>query len=227
MGNLKTSLLLPSAYRAQNLARCLRMLYSTLDDNQVEILISCVEDDAESIAVVGGYQPVQLLIRTIAEYQRGVIYAHNELARRSTGDALACFADDLLPSDHWLTNCLRHLERMGGGVVGYNDLYSDGSVYAAHFVVARSFLVQHMGGVLFPPHYYCWWCDREISDKAQALGLYAWAQDAIVEHRHYSFGKVSIDRTYADAIPHHEQDRVLYETRKTQNFPIDYEAVLM
>ena len=225
MESRKTSILLPSAYRANHLARCLDALTSTLDDNPIELLISCVEDDAQSIGVAQRYQPALLHVRTFAEYKRGFIWILNELARRSTGAVIAVMADDLICWDHWLTNCLALLDDRGG-FVGFNDLYTDGNVYAAHFVVSRSFLRDVMGGVLFPPQYYCWWCDREISDKAQMAGRYVWAQNALVEHAHYSFGKAQIDRTYAEALPYHEQDRLLYQARKAANFPIDYEAVL-
>lgn len=226
MASLRTSILLPSAYRPQSLDRCLHMLYSTVDDNPIEVLISCVEDDIASIRVAKSYQPDRLYIRTVEEYGRGATWITNELGRLSSGDVVAIMADDLVPNEHWLTRCLTHLVVQDGGIVGFNDLSSDGTVYMAHGIVARSFLIEQMGGTVYPPQYFCWYGDREMSDKAQAIGLHTWARDAVVEHLHYSFGKAEIDRTYAEAIPHYKADQVLYETRKAQGFPIDYEAVL-
>lgn len=226
MVNRKTSLLLPSAYRAHNLMGCLNAMLSTLDGNGIELLMSCVEDDTLSITIAESYKADRLVIRTKDEYQNGFVWIVNELASQATGDVLALMADDLNCHEHWLMRCLDRLDRQGGGLVGFNDLSSNGDEYAAHFIVDRRFLVESMGGVLYPPQYFCWWCDREISDKAQAAGLYAWAREAIVEHRHYSFGKAAIDQTYADAMQHYDNDLWLYRTRKAANFPLDYEAML-
>lgn len=227
----KVSILMPTAYRPERLKLALATLHGTLDREQpqdVEVLLSCVSDDPDSLKLIQlhGYQ-YGLWIRTPEQYRRGAIWAFNELARFSTGDVLVDVDDDQFFHDGWLTNSLRELDKLGGhGLVAFNDLRSDGNEYAAHFLVSRSFLLQHMGGVLWPPMYVSWWCDREMSDKAKAAGCYAWAKDAIVEHRHWSFGQSELDQTYRDGRAFHDSDRLLYEQRKRDGYPITWEPIL-
>lgn len=222
----KTSILLPSAYRSARLELALESLFKTLDDNDVEILVSCVHDDADSLRVVQRYPINTIWLRERADYERGAIWAFNKLAELATGDVLADVDDDQIFHPGWLTNALRELDRLGGGVMAFNDLKSDGNDYAAHFIVSRDFLRQHMGGTLWPPMYKSWWCDRELSDKAKAAGLYAWAQDAIVEHNHWSFNLSEMDETYSAGKQYHDIDRELWQTRAAQGYPVIWQGVL-
>ncbi len=221
MDNLKTSLLLPSAYRARQLRRALELAYDSTD-RPLEICVSVVEDDFDSENATRNMSVV-LDVRTANEYARGAVYAWNKLLQRATGDVIALWADDLVPARGWLDHALTELERIGGhGVIGLNDLCSDGNEYAAHWLADRRFIENELGGVMYPPAYKSWWADREVTDKARALGLYRWARRSFVEHLNYTFGKSTFDRTYRDAHDNYDADRLLYEQRKEAGFPLDW-----
>lgn len=221
MDNRKTSLLLPSAYRGRQLRRALEAAYASTD-RPLEVCVSIVADDVDSQNAVRDL-PVVLDVRSADEYQRGAVYAWNKLLGMSTGDFVALWADDLMPQRDWLGFAIRELNHMGGhGLIGLNDLSSDGNVYAAHWLADRAFIMGELGGVMYPPMYKSWWCDREVTDKARALEMYRWARRSIVEHNNYTFGKSQVDRTYREASVNYEVDRVIYETRKVAGFPLDW-----
>lgn len=221
MDNRKISLLLPSAYRSRQLWSAVR---SALDstDQPLEICVSIVNTDSDSVALSRRMQVV-LDVRTYEEYQRGAVYAWNKLLRRASGDVIVLWADDLVPQAGWIEKALDELDSLGGhGLIGLNDLSSDGNEYAAHWLADRAFVKGELGGVMYPPLYKSWWCDREVTDKAKALGLYSWSKSSVVEHLNYTFGKSLLDRTYRDAALNHESDRLLYEQRKAAGYPLDW-----
>ncbi len=222
-----TSILLPSAFRPRELARCLAALYAADYHTPIEVLVSIVDGDVDSYLVMDNYPVNTITTRSFMDYERGQVWVWNELARTARGEWLALFADDLVPDHHWLINALDAAQTLGKpGLIGFNDLHSNGDQYAAHFIAHRQFLLDHCGGCLFPPHYHAWWCDREISDIAQAQGVHVWARRAIVEHLHWNWQRAQIDRTYADALPWHQTDRDVYQSRKAAGFPKDYEPVI-
>jgi glycosyltransferase involved in cell wall biosynthesis len=221
MDSRKTSLLLPSAYRGRQLYQAINVLLDSVD-RQIEICVSVVQDDYDSMNLIRAFN-VLLNLRTFDEYNRGAVYAWNKLYKKSGGDVVVLWADDLVPQDGWLDHALSVLDEMGGhGLVGLNDLSSDGEVYAAHWLADRRFIADELGGVMYPPMYKSWWCDREVTERAQKLGLYRWAKRAIVDHNNYTFGKSQMDRTYRDARENYEADRMLYEQRKAAGYPLDW-----
>ncbi len=229
MDSRSLAILIPSAHRPRRLAQCLASLLCSDLKRPLTVVVSLVQDDVDSLLITDLYPMVQVLIRTIEEYVRGAVYGWNSCLRHATGyDLYVLGADDLLFEQGWLSAAINELDRLpeSSGVVGFNDLASDGTVYAAHWLADRRFLIEHMGGVMYPPMYRSWWCDREISDIAMALKRYAWAKAAIVEHMNYGFGKSPFDRTYRDAAENYEADRQLYNQRKALGFPRTWKAIL-
>lgn len=221
MDSRKTSLLLPSAYRARQLRLALDAVYLSTN-RPLEICVSLVEDDHDSQNMTRGL-PIVLDVRSVGEYAQGAVHAWNKLLQRATGDVIGLWADDLMPEWGWLDHAFAALDNIGGhGLVGLNDMASDGNTYAAHWLADRRFIDDELGGVMYPPMYKSWWADREVTDRARELGLYRWARRALVEHNNYTFGKSQMDRTYRDAMLNYEADKLLYENRKVAGFPLDW-----
>ena len=137
-------------------------------------------------------------------------------------DWLVLGADDIIWRPGWLANALAVAEQTGAQVVGLNDGHTNLRHYGAHYMVARPFLSEHLGGFFIPPAYSSWWFDREVCEKAASLGLYAPAWDAVAEHTHPDWGNAAMDDTYKTAWPLHEVDRGIYEARKAAGWPVDY-----
>ena len=155
------------------------------------------------------------------EYPLGMVQGQTRLLQRAPDYSYYAIAsDDLLFHGGWYEATWHAMGLMGGfGLVGFNDLHSDGDEYAAHFLVSRDFLIQYHGGVIFPPLYKSWWCDREITDLAKSKRCYTWAKDAIVEHRNHAWQGIPYDATYHDAEPNYDQDYLTYQRLKDSGFP--------
>lgn len=228
MDNRKIAVLLPSAYRPQQLVNCINSLKTDPEPWPVcDVFVSLVSDDPSSIRAIMDW-PVEIEIRTPEQYRRGAIWAWNQLLIPAYDYELFVLgADDLVFGPGWAQRAVAALDRLGGsGLVGFNDLSSDGLLYAAHWLASRDFIVNDLGGVMYPQMYKSWWCDREVTDVAQRANKYIWAKDAIVEHFNYTFGKSKVDQTYRDAITNYQADEQLYYDRRARDFPKNYPPVL-
>jgi hypothetical protein len=219
--------LLPSAYRPLLLERCLNSLFENLPNCETRVVVSVMYDDLESVKVVSRF-PVVYAARVPYEYERGAIYGWNKcLAQEPLSDLYSLSSDDVIYHSGWHEQSLSLLDGLGGyGLIGYNDTYSDGNIYAGHFLVSRDFLIDQVGGCIYPPLYKSWWCDREISDIAQNLGCYAWSTESIVRHCNYEFVNAHPDQVSLDAYPLHEDDHQLYLKRKSEGFPTTWQPIL-
>jgi len=142
-------------------------------------------------------------------------------------DHLMLAADDIWPVEpRWCEHAQRELARDGVHVVAFNDLEYDGAHLGTHYVASVEFCVRVLGGVFVVPHYRSWGIDEEMTRVAQRAGAYAWARDAVVEHRHPHSGKAAMDATYSHAWGNHFYDSQIFELRKARNFPIDYARCL-
>jgi hypothetical protein len=138
-----------------------------------------------------------------------------------------CAGDDVVFLDYWLDRALSYTaDRDGPSLVSLNDGVTDFKDYAAHWLASRSFLDKFVGGYAYPPVYRTWWCDRELSDIAKREGCYFPAQDARIEHRHYSLGLSEQDATYRGAMGNYDPDEKLYRERKLKNFPITWKPAV-
>jgi hypothetical protein len=212
-----TVVLLPSANRPHNLERCLDSAIGEAD-----VYISVMLDDERSGDIAWGCGKVtQYFTRSQQEYEYGAVYAWNQLLSFAPHyDNYVLGADDLIFEAGWLAAAKRALTYIGGhGIVALNDGNDTGDIYAAHWLTTKMFIDTQLGGVMYPPMYKSWWCDREISDIAKAQNKYIYARDAVVKHKHYSFGTAPIDETYTDAMRNYQADEVTYLTRKAQGFP--------
>lgn len=217
----RISILLPSAYRSKRMWNAVTAILNSTD-LPLEIIVGVVANDYDSITLAHQL-PVVIDMRTFEEYNLGAVYAWNKLLRRATGEVIVLWADDLVPNTGCLEKALAELDEMGGhGLVGFNDQRTNGKEYAAHWLADRAFIENELGGVMYPPLYKSWWADVEVSDRAQALGLYRWARLALVEHNNYVFGEYPLDRTYRDANANHDADLLIYEQRKAAGYPLDW-----
>ncbi len=227
MGKQKTAILLPSAYRHDSLLHCLESLFEHTPPSAVDVYVSIFKDDACSREVLRRFK-VTPVYRTTDEYALGCIYGQNVLLRAAPDyDFYVIASDDLRYHAGWFEAAWAKMHLLHDyGLVGFNDLHSDGYEYAAHFLVSRQFLIDHHGGVIFPPQYRSWWCDRELSDIAMRHNCYSFATEAVVEHLNHAWGGLAHDRTYQDAELNYDNDYAIYQSLKARNFPVEWDAIL-
>lgn len=220
MDDLRISILIPSAYRPQKLERVLNAIYASDLIVPIEVMLCLMRDDAASLDMVKQY-PIDLVVeRGLDEYPGGSVIGWNRLSRLANYEWLAGLSDDTVPDWNWLIEAKAAVEQLNKpGVIGLNDLHTDGYKYATHYIVHRSFLNQYCGGYLINPAYQSWWFDVEMCEIAKQHGAYLYADKAIVEHRHYDWNAREFDKTYADSLALHEVDLALYKQRQALGFP--------
>lgn len=144
-----------------------------------------------------------------------------EFARHTAG-WFVLGADDIRWRRGWLDEALRVAYGKKAAVVGLNDGHTDLEKYAPHYMANSWFTERVLGGYMAPPVYRAWWFDREVCEKAQDVGRYAPAWGAHAEHRHPDWRTAQMDQTYLDAWPDHDIDKMTYQLRKADGFPVDY-----
>jgi hypothetical protein len=226
---LHVAVLLPTKGRAKTAAKRARELLKTPLPAGVKLtVIPAVEySDAETLKALArveglpGGSSLELVKRpakTTAVQGFNMAYAR---ARSLGADWVVLGADDVEWKDGWLEKAL-DAARGGAQVVGLNDGHTDMAHYGAHYMATVAFLEEHHGGVMAPPQYSSWWFDREIGERANAMGVYAYTPEAVIEHHHPDWGLAEMDDTYREAWPAHDVDRDLYLHRQFAGRPIDY-----
>lgn len=128
-------------------------------------------------------------------------------------------ADDLEFHTGWYQAALAHMTE-GTMVVGTNDICNPNVIagrHATHFLVRTEYLEQ---GTIDEPYkllhegYQHEWVDNEFIETARARGVYAHADDSIVEHLHPMVGKAPMDELYAGMHERMQQGGPLFLERQ-------------
>lgn len=157
----------------------------------------------------------------------GATYQWNSGLRNSLGEYVVMAADDLVFKENWLEEAMAKMAILpqGIGVVGFNDLYMSPR-HQTHFLFHRKFILDWMGGVLVTPHYHHYAVDDEIIARAARSGRYAYAENSIVQHNHYTNEKRPKDQWDELAIRYLAEDRKTLAERALGGYPSDYEAII-
>lgn len=138
--------------------------------------------------------------------------AMNIAAPTVTTDFIFTGADDLFFTEGWLEAAIRQMED-GVQVVGVNDGQNNNN--ATHFLIRTGYQgVFDRPGLMHEYHHN--YCDTELRDYATHRGVYRYAQDSLVEHRHWIWGLAQQDATYRKGAVHMDEDRATYKRRKSQ-----------
>jgi glycosyltransferase involved in cell wall biosynthesis len=196
--------------------RCIDSIRETTKD--VEI-VCAVDADSETAVRIG----CQVDLLLYATHLRGAAKAWNDCLAECSGDPVVLAADDLIFKEGWLEAALEKLE--DGGMVGFNDGHW-GEELSTHYLLSRKFICEVLGGVIAWECYGHSFHDAETNERARAVGRYAWAQDAHVEHEHWLFGDRQQDATDSRPLASHGAAEQTFKERKANGFPNDYEAVI-
>lgn len=129
-------------------------------------------------------------------------------------------ADDLQFHHGWYEEALSCMADENIMVVGTNDLCNPAVIagmHATHFLVRREYLAE---GTIDEPYkllhegYQHEWVDNEFIETAKARGVYAQANESIVEHLHPMVGKAPMDELYANIPERMEQGGRLFLQRR-------------
>lgn len=124
-------------------------------------------------------------------------------------------ADDLQPHDGWFDAARAHM-RGPVEVIGLNDLRPRQFEHATHFLLSRAYCeLPTLDGDRGPlcEAYTHNFCDRELVETARKRGAYAYAADAVMEHRHHLEGHAEFDATYRKGQQSFRRDGRLFRQR--------------
>lgn len=168
-------------------------------------------DDEESISEVNRLGE-KLIINKYPGTHTG---AANTAYEETTEPYFIIANDDFTFHKEWDTRSLEAIK--GFGVCGVSDGFSQ--YYTQITLVSRDY-IKTQSGVIDDPNtlyhrgYHHNYVDTEFSKTAMKRGMYTACPEAVVEHRHFSYNKSSMDETYSKTISKVDQDRALYEARK-------------
>lgn len=216
--------LIPTCYRPDGLKRALSSLKRTAPS--VAISIAAEADDFQALKLAQQYNAHFSICK---EPMSGAPKAWNTaLEGAQDYDAYFTGSDDVEFADGWLEYVLEELDRIGGeGLVGINDDFKNAVKrgYSTHYLMTRKFIIEHHGGVIAIPHYKADFTDVEACKRAQAAGMYGYADKAVVKHIWGGNAKV-LDRCYSNAKTFRTNAHAIYQRRKQDNFPDDFEPIL-
>jgi glycosyltransferase involved in cell wall biosynthesis len=130
-------------------------------------------------------------------------------------------ADDVVFHPGWAEACL-HAAGDRYMVVGTQDLANPvvrRGHHSTHSLIRRCY-VDDPGasadgpGSVFSEVYHHQWCDNELIGLAKSRGLFVFAKDAVVEHRHPIWRTAPDDETYRRGAAHARDDRALFQRRQ-------------
>jgi hypothetical protein len=226
---MKIAVLMPSKGRPQQLERNAGALLMQPLPNGVEALYLMLAVECDDIGTLAVARKLQTLWQETAVSVSVVLRASSTTAvqgfnlayvrARGVADWYVLGSDDQVWGAGWLDAALATARETGAQVIGLNDGHTDLEQYAPHFMATGAFIETVMGGLIVPPSYHIWWFDREICERARALGLYAPAWAAVVEHRHPDWGTAAMDATYREAWALHDTDKAIYLSRQAAAWP--------
>jgi hypothetical protein len=132
-------------------------------------------------------------------------------------------ADDIEFAAGWDDEALRVAEDTGAGVVGTNDNANPAvkqGRHSTHSLIRRAYIDDPGAsmdgpGSVFSVAYGHQFCDNELVALAQARGEWAFAERAVVVHRHWVWGTALKDATYAKGDATHVADARMFMRRRT------------
>jgi GT2 family glycosyltransferase len=218
------SVLLATTGRPAAAALCVQRLVETAKGHDLEV-VAAVDDGATAERLMGccRWKPGTRLIVDESQTHRGCSKAWNDALARSEGDPVVLAADDLVFTHGWLDAALAKLEEFkdGWGFVGFNDGHWN-SELSTHYLMSRRFIVEVLGGVIAWECYKHSFNDCEINERAKQAGRYKWAEDAVVLHKHWTYGERPKDTTDDRWLGDHPESQRIFMQRREQGFPNDY-----
>lgn len=129
--------------------------------------------------------------------------------------------DDVQFYPGWLDHAEWMADSFKAKVVGTNDLGNPRVIageHATHMLISAEYIKDQGAGwdgpgVVAHEGYRHWFVDDEIVTAAKQRGVFMPALGSIVEHKHFLWGKSSVDPTYEEGNRHATEDRAVFEKR--------------
>jgi len=221
------SVVIPTRGRPERVASVVERFNQVTDWTPLEIIVVC-DGDREAFWALSEMQAEGWIVTPLLQRHRGSTEAWNLGLYASQGVYVVMLADDVWPEMGWLTEAMQVMrDELGGdGLVGLNGLNWPDFRLVNHYLLSRTFIKEHMGGVLAFPCYKHYFQDVEANERARRADKFAIAKAAIVRHDHPSVGLREADATDSLNAERGKRDHETFKHREQAGFPDDFEAVL-
>lgn len=217
------SVVIPSRDRPERLSKALKSLHKTSPGVEVVLVLPTGQNAVQSI--LDGFKR-HLVVELDDHEQLNTAELWNAGAAASSGEFIVTGADDLVFQPGWLKPALLQMQTLGNsGVVALNT-GPEFKTLPTHVMVARKYAARRLGGVIFTPHYPHGWVDVELMWRAVADGAMRWSEASVIHHEHPFFGAAEMDPVYEKGQSRYEEERALFDERKANKFPDDFEPVI-
>lgn len=147
----------------------------------------------------------------------------NHGVAHTSGWAVCLSGDDAVWHRGWDTAAVDAFER-GVQVVGTRDLTpaSENGDHSTQPIARRRYIDEHGGAWREPGRalhegYHHNFCETELCQLAMHRGVWVFAPDSVIEHRHPDWGTNEMDATYKKGAKQHwDRDAALFEQRRQQ-----------
>lgn len=211
---MPVAVLIPTYRRAHRVGEVTTNILESTEHANVYFI--CESDDEETIETVTFTVGANLIINDRSRNYAGAI---NTGVHATDEPYVFAGADDLNFHPGWYEAASKKLE-YPIHVVGTNDLHNPdvlSGAHATHYLVTRWYA--HNGCIdaantMLCEKYDHNYCDTEFIAFAQHRGMYAPCLEAIVEHKHWAWGKAPMDATYEKGCRTEPQDKALFYERR-------------
>ena len=187
--------------------------------NNLQVIVSVDNDDNPQTYEKFKFHPC---INVIVGDSSGKIAAINrDIPDPSTFDILLLASDDMIPVVNGYDQIIRTKMNEnfpdGDGVLFFNDGYAG---YKLNTLVICGSKYYQRFGYIYYPQYKSLWCDNEFMDNANLLARQVYFNEVIIKHNHPSNINTKSDELYNINEKYFHIDKVLYQSRKKNNFDL-------
>lgn len=211
----------PSRGRPDRLWEMLDAVFATAEAS-THVAVALDEDDAASYVLLKAAYGADRRVLWRQGARRTLAGWTNALAAMCGGGyrAFASLGDDHVPrTQGWDRLLLDAIDRMGGTGIAFGD---DGIMHerlpTAPVISAN---IVHALGWMCEPSLRHMFVDNVWGDLGREAGRLAYVPEVVIEHVHWSAGKVAPDQVYAETEAQKEPDRALYEKWKAERMAAD------
>ena len=211
---MPVAVLIPTFQRPHRIADVTTNVLESTEHANVYFI--CESDDEATIEAVTFTVGANLIIN---ERSRNYAGAINTGVHGTDEPYVFAGADDLWFNPGWFEAASDAMQ-YPISVVGTNDLHNPevlSGAHATHYLVQRTYALKgciDQPGQMLCEKYHHNYCDTEFIATATKRGVYAPCLDAVVEHRHWAWGKATMDATYDKGARTEHLDRALFAERK-------------
>lgn len=211
---MPVAVLIPTFQRPHRVGAVTENILESTEHASVYFIVE--PDDEETVAAVKATIGATLILNQRTRNYAGAI---NTGVQQTDEPYVFAGADDLNFHRGWYEIC-RELMVDPIRVVGTNDLYNPevlAGSHATHYLVDRLYAEQGCAdapGQMLCELYEHNYCDTEFVQTAMARGRFAPCMAAVVEHKHWAWGKGKMDATYEKGMRGVSADHARFMSRR-------------